>query len=596
MAQCLLGDVFVVRDRATALALKDAARERGVRLATLEGEVFEPWGGVSSGGALHAAALISRKSELRSLTSELERLDLDLGRRAAELEALEAKLRATEDEVRRLTEALRGEERRRETFVGERTQAEDRLSYLKRDLQAIEAECREVASGLSDVEARETDGRAGVAAASERLAENDRAHAVAESALDSAEAARHSASATLGDLKAAVADAHARREAIGSAIEREERALREAQGRLEASLREVEDLEARRARTKGEIDELTALVGRFEERVETLRKREAAACEGETSARGTARDAEDGVRAEREKLETLRESERGLELKLSECALKQSNLKERVRDEIGLDLDEMHASYEPAPIDAEALSRDIDELRGKIERLGNVNLDAIQELQSLEERTTFLEAQRSDLLGSKESLREVIRKIDQECQERFDSVFREIRTHFREIFRKLFGGGSADVFLVDESNPLESGVEITAKPPAKEMVSISLLSGGEKTMTAVALLFAIFRSKPSPFCILDEVDAALDDANIQRFVTMLREFLDGSQFIIITHSKKTMSTADVLYGITMEQSGVSKKIAVRFRDDRPTSPADAASTVEEALAVAHGTEEGIPGG
>ena len=148
-----------------------------------------------------------------------------------------------------------------------------------------------------------------------------------------------------------------------------------------------------------------------------------------------------------------------------------------------------------------------------------------------------------------------------------------IRTHFQELFRKLFGGGMADIVLEDEVDILESGIEIIARPPGKELRSISLMSGGEKTMTAVALLLAVFRSKPSPFCLLDEVDAALDEANIGRFTDVLREFLDKSQFIIVTHSKKTMACADVLYGITMQESGISKQVAVRFEDWVDEEPA-----------------------
>ena len=148
----------------------------------------------------------------------------------------------------------------------------------------------------------------------------------------------------------------------------------------------------------------------------------------------------------------------------------------------------------------------------------------------------------------------------------FVESFATIRGHFQELFRKLFGGGMADILLEDENDVLESGVEVIARPPGKELRSISLMSGGEKTLTAVALLLAIFRSKPSPFCVLDEVDAALDEANIGRFTAVLREFLDRSQFIIVTHSKQTMAAADVLYGITMQESGISKQVAVRFED------------------------------
>src|SRR5205807_2147817 len=171
-----------------------------------------------------------------------------------------------------------------------------------------------------------------------------------------------------------------------------------------------------------------------------------------------------------------------------------------------------------------------------------------------------------DLMAAKRALEDILNKINTDSRRLFADTFATIREHFQELFRKLFGGGQADVILEDEADILESGIEIVARPPGKELRSISLMSGGEKTMTAVALLMAIFQSKPSPFCILDEVDAALDEANVGRFTSVLRDFLDRSQFIIITHHKRTMAAADVLYGVTMAESGVSSRFSVRFED------------------------------
>jgi chromosome segregation protein len=177
-----------------------------------------------------------------------------------------------------------------------------------------------------------------------------------------------------------------------------------------------------------------------------------------------------------------------------------------------------------------------------------------------------LQVQYDDLLAGQQTLQDIIQRINTDSRKLFVDTFASVRTHFQELFRKLFGGGQADVVLEDENDVLECGIEIVARPPGKELRSISLMSGGEKTLTAVALLLAVFRSKPSPFCILDEVDAALDEANIGRFTTVLREFLDLSQFILITHSKRTMACADVLYGVTMAESGVSRRISVKFED------------------------------
>jgi chromosome segregation protein len=216
----------------------------------------------------------------------------------------------------------------------------------------------------------------------------------------------------------------------------------------------------------------------------------------------------------------------------------------------------------------------INELRGRIERLGNVNLDAIEEQASLEERHTFLADQVQDLNESKTQLQQLINRLNKQSREKFVDTFEQIRANFQQIFRKLFGGGKADIVLEEADDVLEAGIEVIAKPPGKETRSISLLSGGEKSMTALALLFSVFRSKPSPFCFLDEVDAALDEANTERFTMLLREFQKESQFIIITHTKRTMSIADVLFGVTMQMQGVSKKISVRF-DDYAEEPAAA---------------------
>jgi chromosome segregation protein len=219
---------------------------------------------------------------------------------------------------------------------------------------------------------------------------------------------------------------------------------------------------------------------------------------------------------------------------------------------------------------------EIADLRGKIERLGNVNVDAIDQQQDLEQRSEFLTTQVDDLQQSKTQLEQLIARINKESRDKFEVTFAQIRENFQELFRKLFGGGKADILLENPEDILDSGIEIMARPPGKETRTISLLSGGEKTMTAIALLFAVFKSKPSPFCVLDEVDAALDEANNERFNMIVQDFKKQSQFIIITHSKRTMSIADVLYGITMQTQGVSKKISVQFEGNETETDTEAA--------------------
>jgi chromosome segregation protein len=206
----------------------------------------------------------------------------------------------------------------------------------------------------------------------------------------------------------------------------------------------------------------------------------------------------------------------------------------------------------------------VHEMTQRLDSMGPVNLDAIQEYDELEQRHGFLESQLSDLDNSKAELLDVIAKINTTTRKLFAETFEKVRVNFQEMFTELFGGGKANLVLLDESDPLESGIDIIAKPPGKQLQSITLLSGGEKTMTAVALLFSIYMVKPSPFCVLDEMDAPLDESNINRFIKILDRFVNQSQFVVITHNKRTIAKADMLYGVTMEEHGVSKLVGVKF--------------------------------
>ena len=265
-----------------------------------------------------------------------------------------------------------------------------------------------------------------------------------------------------------------------------------------------------------------------------------------------------------------------LKIEIGQLDVRQQDLTARVRDELQLDLLQSYQNYQDTAVDWEKVREEIAELRGKIERLGNVNIDAIQEQQDLEQRHSFLSTQVEDLNSSKGQLQQLINRLNKVSREKFLETFELVRGHFQQIFRKLFGGGKADIVLeaAPDMDVLDAGIEIVARPPGKETRSISLLSGGEKAMTAIALLFSVFKAKPSPFCFLDEVDAALDEANNERFDAIVREFQKESQFIIITHSKRTMSVTDMLYGVTMQTQGISKRISVNF-DHYSSEPAAA---------------------
>jgi chromosome segregation protein len=248
---------------------------------------------------------------------------------------------------------------------------------------------------------------------------------------------------------------------------------------------------------------------------------------------------------------------------LQVCLREQRKRIEKEADESGPQPPTAETAWSP-DIDWEFVQSAIAEMTERLDAMGPVNLDSIQEHEELEERQKFLDDQHADLVKSKAELLDVINKINATTEELFADTFEQIRKNFQEMFTELFGGGKANLLLVDDVDPLESGIEIIAKPPGKQLQSISLLSGGERTMTAVSLLFAIYMVKPSPFCVLDEMDAALDESNISRFIKILDRFVHQSQFVVITHNKRTIAIADILYGVTMEEHGISKLVGVRL--------------------------------
>jgi chromosome segregation protein len=265
-------------------------------------------------------------------------------------------------------------------------------------------------------------------------------------------------------------------------------------------------------------------------------------------------------------LDKLKEQIRALDIKKTELEYKQNAVLDRIREKYNFNLE---LQCELGGIeDLDILRDEIAHLRERLDAEGPVNLVAIEEMNELEKRLSFLTHQREDLLNAKHSLHQAINKINKTTKELFMDTFQKIQVEFRNFYRLLFGGGTGELILKNVDDVLESGIEIIARPPGKKSQNISLLSGGERALTAIALLFAIFKVKPSPFCILDEIDASLDEANIDRFSHVLQDFVKTSQFIIITHNKKTITMADVMYGITMEESGISKIVSVKFSDKK----------------------------
>jgi chromosome segregation protein len=306
--------------------------------------------------------------------------------------------------------------------------------------------------------------------------------------------------------------------------------------------------------------------------------------------------ADGGLREQRRSLNDLQQQRGAVEVELAQKSMAAQNLRDRIREKYQRVLDDIRsecititlADEGPAHVhtltpeemaqsgaatDWDAVASQVSTLQTRIDEMGPVNLVAIAEYEETEQRHQFLTKQNDDLVQAKAQLVEVINRINTQTRQMFVETFEKIRDNFRLLFVEIFGGGKADLVLADEGDVLECGIDIVARPPGKPLQSISLLSGGEQTMTAVALLFSIYQVKPSPFCVLDELDAPLDESNINRFVRVLQRFQVHSQFVIITHNKRTIGMADVLYGVTMQEHGVSKIVSVKFH--KADEPADA---------------------
>lgn len=284
------------------------------------------------------------------------------------------------------------------------------------------------------------------------------------------------------------------------------------------------------------------------------------------------------IQALQNQLETAKNDVHALQFKEQELAYKQQSIKDRLLQAYKLNMDEVAVRQEGEEgpvINVEELNVQIETLRKRCDGYGAVNLVAIEEYEELKTRFEFLTKQQSDLLTARESLMQTITKINRETKDMFMETFTKVSEEFRIHFRMLFGGGEGQLVLLDMENVLECGIDIIARPPGKKLQNISLMSGGEKTLTAIALIFAVFKVNPSPFCVLDEIDAALDESNVGRFAYMLKEFSKIAQFIVITHNKKTIAHADVMYGVTMQETGVSKLVSAKFNQEKaPAQPAE----------------------
>ena len=573
VARGLLSRVLWVESLDQALDMAANACRSGWTLVTSAGEVVAPGGYICAGrsAAGSASGLLTRRHKLEELNTRVDRLKSSL------VEA-EAALRRREDTLVELRE-------RSATVSGELESVENTLQETEWAHNSADSRHETLTERASELGSRIGDDGTEL---DEDKTELQKLSPLLSKALEES-----------GELGGALEDQQRRVEEIASEQDKKRHLLQEMrlnrvrlEHRIEGLQREMkrlatsaEELAEAAERRRGEAAESEAThkalgeeigkeEGVLEQRQEVRRKLEGD-LEGREKAflehRNRMQELEEELRNERRMREGQQERVHSVELRLSELGMRRENLAERIREEYDVNLGEVGEAElleEGAePPTAEVLEEEVLTLRERLDRLGPVNLLALEEYETEKQRFDFLEEQRTDLEEAKQTLQQTIRKINKTARKRFMETFEEIRSSFRKTYAQFFEGGEADIYLGGEEDPLEARIEIVARPKGKILKNMAALSGGEKALTAIALLFAIYLVKPSPFCILDEVDASLDEANIGRFLRVINLFEEATQFILITHNNRTMEASDTFLGITMEEPGVSKVVGVRFDEE-----------------------------
>jgi chromosome segregation protein len=616
-----IGEALIVEDFGVATS---AAAAAGLRVATLDGDVFHAPHVISGGGKAEARGILATKREIKELREKVAAGRTELDRLASRTTELQQTIALSSAAIAALAVELHRQEK---VIVGVEAQllhAAEEERRLEQRAELVTNESRRGQDEIAALDARQTEARESIARLEEQKRQADQALAEAQRTLVVEREGAESLSQKAAEARAAHAALVERAAGAEAEVARMEDAARERERRVQTCASDLGLVREQRegllaAAAEGQrlmdadvtlLDDLRNSMRQADDRAIDLK----ASTERQEEAIRDARRALDAVRVLVAELDVTRAT---AEADLTHLAQHAIDALGSTPEEIRADVNQMEAAgeihpdartiqaaetvesdeiddqepeeadlqvspaptggrddggegpgFSPAsssePVESMTAEQAIAALRAKIDRLGPVNMMAIEQFDELEVRHTFLTTQRQDLIDSIAQTNEAIRRIDETTHARFREAFSVINANFQQTFSTLFGGGRAGLTLLDESDPLESGIDIVASPPGKRLQNVQLLSGGEKALTAIALMFAIFRYKPSPFCLLDEIDAPLDDANIGRFVEMLRGMLDRTQFIIITHNRKTMEIADRLYGVTMEEPGVSKLISVQL--------------------------------
>ena len=566
LAERLLGRTWIVERLEDALRLA-RGEARGASFVTSAGEWLGADGTLIIGPRQSASALVSRRSELRVLREQVANWASECERAADSARQIGLEIQHEEEREHTLSaQQLQAasdlsDERLRENLAQQRrAQLLTHQAHHATEQAEASAQVEQCTRALAALQEREERAQAELHQLEEALAVQARDLAEVETVRRRLERSATQVQVEFAKSEERLQNLQARRQQFERDQQERARQLADYRAQLSASLQRVRQCEFEILVDESRIAEgylhkerhLETVVKLIQQREANRARRQVLATQAH-QLRGEARQFDERVHA--------------LELAAGGIRHERGTLADRLREDYGIELSELeHQPTEDELHQREAVEQEIGELRRKLNHIGNVNLESLEELTQLETRFESLSGQYHDLVRAKDSLAQIIARINADSRRLFAETLEAVKGHFQSLFRKLFGGGQADIVMEEGVDILESGIEILARPPGKEPRSISLLSGGEKTLTCVALLLAIFQYRPSPFCVLDEVDAALDEANIERFIAVLQEFLAWTQFVVVTHSKKTMTCATTLYGVTMQESGVSKRVSVRFED------------------------------
>lgn len=562
LIHAVLGHFLVVQDLQTANRIYDEVRSHRINVVTLAGEVLGHLGFIR-GGVNHRnqSDFVGRQEQLQALVNEIGKLQqaveqrhLLMAQKELDLQSTKIDLEMRLSEIKEIEEVLAG----LRVELGKMTFEE---ASLREAVQKVMAERQSLLGEVSQLDQNlEVQTMSAEDLMSRRQQLGQLNHQLSEE-IKVMEQNVATVSVRMQEINVRVAKMQSDDEALKRESESVHRQVQETEGVIRLRTEETD-------RGRKEIADLTEVNQVYQQQVEELKaKRETLQAEltgleeHQYETNTLIADQEKAIRSERGKLDTLAESVHKIELRVSELKLRLENLKSRMREEFEYMLQRGPLNES---LNADGTFQRIEEMREKIKEVGPVNLLSLKEYEQEKERLEFLQTQRDDLIKARKNLTETIDIINATARQKFMETFEQVQANFSLVFCKFFEGGRASLLLQETADPLEAEIDILATPGGKKMTALTLLSGGEKSLTAISLLFAIYLHKPSPFCIFDEVDAPLDDRNVQRFTNALKEFSKNTQFMVVTHNKMTMRAADQLYGITMEEKGVSKVVSVKF--------------------------------